>query len=210
MSSKLFGAADPTSDRRHAPATERNREPILAVLRRLFDRPATVLEIASGTGEHAIHFAGQLPWLTWQPSDVEEAMRRSVDAWAREKGIANVLPAIALDAAADEWPIDRADHLFSANMIHIAPPEACAGLLRGAGRILPAGGRLVLYGPFREGGVHTAPSNERFDADLRARDPSWGVRNLDDVIAAAAAEGLEHEETVRMPANNLTVVLRRS
>ena len=206
MAEKTKGAAQ----KRHAPATERNREPILDELRRLFATPGTVLEIASGTGEHAVYFAKHLPHLIWQPSDLDPGARESVDAWAQEGELGNLRPALALDAAADEWPLERADYVFSANMIHIAPIEACDGLLRGSARILPAGGRLVLYGPFREGGVHTAPSNERFDADLRSRNPAWGVRNLDEVAAAARTHGLFHEETVRMPSNNLVVVFRRA
>jgi SAM-dependent methyltransferase len=206
---KLFQSVEPSSVRRHAPATERNRDAILEILRRVFDRPGTVLEIASGTGEHAIYFAAALPHLTWQPSDRDPDLRQSIDAWAESAKLANLREAVDLDAAAESWPVEQADYLLCINMIHIAPPEAGEGLLRGAARVLPPGGKFVLYGPFREGGVHTAPSNERFDADLRARNPSWGVRNLDDVVAAAAARGLEHLETVRMPANNLTVVFRR-
>ena len=196
--------------KRHAPATERNREPILEVLSRLLTTPgALVLEIASGSGEHAAWFAAKLPHVTWQPSDVDAEARASIDAWAGEAGVANVKPAIALDAAAAKWPEMRADAIVCINMIHIAPPEACEGLLRGASTLLAWGAPLFLYGPFKVYGEHTAPSNARFDEDLRARNPTWGVRNLDDVIVRAAANGLAHEETVAMPANNLSVVFRR-
>lgn len=198
-----------TNLRRHAPATARNREPIAEVLARLLTQPATVLEIASGTGEHAAYFGARFPYLTWQPTDFDAESLPSIDAWATEAGVANVRKALQLDASADTWPVEHADAIFSANMIHIAPIEACEGLLRGAARVLPTGGLLILYGPFREGGVHTAPSNEAFDESLRARNPAWGVRNLDDVAATASARGLDQVETVRMPANNLVVVFRK-
>ncbi|MCW5889019.1 MAG: DUF938 domain-containing protein [bacterium] len=194
---------------RHAPATTRNRDPLLAVLRRLLPPAGTVVEIASGTGEHAAWFAAALPGLVWQPSDPDPEARASVAAWC--DGLANVRPPLALDARApDTWPVAAADALLCVNMIHIAPWAACEGLVAGAGRLLPAGAPLVLYGPYRVGGAHTAPSNAAFDADLRARNPAWGVRDLDDVVAAAAPHGLRLEETVAMPANNLTVVLRRA
>lgn len=209
MSRELFDPIAPTSARRHAPATARNRAPILEVLRRTFDRQGLVLEIASGTGEHAVHFAENLPHVQWQPSDPDEAMRASIDAWAAEARLPNLRQAIELDAAAERWPIDRADYVLSINMIHIAPWAACEGLMRGASRILPAGGKLVLYGPFREGGRHTAPSNERFDEDLRRRNPAWGVRDLEEVIRLAATRGLAHVETVEMPANNRMVIFAR-
>lgn len=201
---------DSLGERRHAPATVRNREPILEVLARVFDTPGTILEIASGSGEHAAFFGERLPHLIWQPSDLDASALPGIDAWVALAHASNVRPAIQLDAASDTWPIGAVDGIVSINMIHIAPIEACEGLLRGASRRLAPGRPLVLYGPFREGGVHTAPSNESFDESLRARNPAWGVRNLDDVVASAAAHGFAHEETVRMPANNLTVVFRRS
>jgi cyclopropane fatty-acyl-phospholipid synthase-like methyltransferase len=199
-----------TSDKRHAPATERNREPILAVLGPLLTSPGTrVLELASGSGEHAVWFARNLPHVTWQPTDVDPGARRSIDAWVAEAGIGNVLPAIALDAAAAEWPIDRTDAIVCINMIHIAPWGACEGLMRGAAKVTESGGLLFLYGPYKLHGAHTAPSNEAFDRDLRARDPAWGVRDLDEVLALADRYGFAHEATVAMPANNQSVVLRR-
>ncbi|NJK88973.1 MAG: DUF938 domain-containing protein [Myxococcales bacterium] len=199
---------DPGGPRRHAPATLRNREPLLSVLQRIFPVPAFILEVASGTGEHAAFFGTRLPHLTWQPSDIEPTLRASIDSWSKD--VWSVRPALHLDASSMSWPVERADGVVSVNLLHIAPWAVCEGLLSGAARVLSPGGALVLYGPFREGGRHTAPSNEAFDADLRDRDPSWGVRDLEEVRAVAGVLGLEHEETVRMPANNLTVILRRS
>ncbi|QQS12683.1 MAG: DUF938 domain-containing protein [Rhodospirillales bacterium] len=193
--------------RRRAPATERNRDPILAVLRSVLPARGVVLEIASGTGEHAAYFATGLPAIEWQPSDLEFAAVPGIDAW--NDALPNVRPAVALDVERAPWPLDEADALFCANMIHIAPWSAALGLLRGAGRILPPGGPLILYGPFKRGGRHTAPSNEAFDSSLRARDPAWGIRDLADVAAAAGIVGLTLDTVVEMPANNLTVVLRR-
>ncbi|MBR0672084.1 DUF938 domain-containing protein [Neoroseomonas soli] len=197
-----------TDDRRFAPATARNRDPILAVLRNVLPARGVVLEVASGTGEHAVHFAAAFPSLVFQPSDPNDAARASIDAWA--SGIANIRPALALDAAAPAWPVAEADAVLCINMIHIAPWSACEGLVRGAAVILPAGAPLVLYGPYKREGRHTAPSNEAFDADLRTRDPAWGVRNLEDVAALAAAAGFGPPEVTEMPANNLVVVFRRS
>ena len=193
--------------RRYAPAAARNREPILAVLREWLPATGLVLEVASGSGEHAAHFASALPGLTFQPSDPDPAALASIDAWA--EGLANLRPAVALDAAAANWPLDRADAVLCINMIHIAPPPAAEGLLRGAAALLPPGGALILYGPYRIGGRHTAPSNEAFDADLRARNPSWGVRDLEAVSASAAARGFGAPDIREMPANNLMLRFRR-
>ncbi|WP_198370673.1 DUF938 domain-containing protein [Roseomonas rosulenta] len=197
-----------TDARREAPAVARNRDAILAVLRGILPAYGLVLEVASGSGEHTLHFAPALPDLTFQPSDPDPEARASIDAWCA--GVANIRPALALDAAAPDWPVDRADAVLCINMIHIAPWAACEGLLRGAARLLPAGAPLVLYGPFRRAGVPTAPSNEAFDADLRARDPAWGLRELEAVSAAAAAAGFGPPAVTPMPANNLTVAFRRS
>ncbi len=199
-----------TDDRLDYAATGRNREAILDVLRRVLPERGFVLEIASGSGQHAAHFAQHLPGLTWQPTDVEEPALASIAAWAAHEDLSNVLPPIRLSTTDDPWPVASADAIFCANMIHIAPWEAGLGLVAGAGRVLAPGGPLVLYGPFREGGAHTAPSNESFDASLRSRDPSWGVRDLEAVIAAAAPHGLVFDRIVAMPANNRIVVLRRS
>jgi hypothetical protein len=193
--------------RRIAPAAARNREPILAELRRLLPDRGLVLEVASGTGEHCAHFATNLPGLVFQPSDPDADARASIDAWCA--GIPNIRPALALDAALGDWPLDRAEAVLCINMIHIAPWAATPGLLRGAARLLPPGAPLVLYGPFRRDGVTTAPSNEEFDSSLRARNPEWGLRRLEDVAAAAAAEGLGAPDISEMPANNLLVTLRR-
>jgi SAM-dependent methyltransferase len=193
--------------RRHAPATLRNREAILAVLRDALPARGLVLEVASGSGEHIVHFAAALPALDWQPSDPDEEARASIDAWVAESGVASIRPAVALDAAARDWSIDQADAILCINMVHISPWAATLGLMSGAGRLLPPGGLLYLYGPYRVGGA-MAPSNADFDADLRRRDPAWGVRDLETVAAAAAAEGLELERTVEMPANNLSVLFR--
>lgn len=197
------------SDAQTAPAVARNRDPILEVLRRVLPARGFVLEIASGTGEHAIHFAGALPGLTWQPSDPNANARSSIAAWRRSAALANMLPPIALDVTSQRWPVERADAVVCINMIHIAPWRAAEGLMAGAARVLSAGGVLFLYGPYKEAGRHTAPSNEAFDADLRARNPEWGVRDLDDVKALADQNGFDFAERVAMPANNLSVVFRR-
>jgi len=196
--------------RRFAPAAARNREPILAALRGRLPAAGLLLEVASGSGEHAVHLAAAFPDLAIQPSDPDPDARASIAAWAAETGLANIRPPLALDAAAAAaWPLAHADAVLCINMIHIAPWAAAEGLLRGAARILPPGAPLVLYGPFRQGRAHTAPSNEAFDASLRAQDPRWGVRDLEEVAALAATQGFGAPEVVPMPANNLTVVFRR-
>ncbi len=198
---------------RHAPATRRNRDPILAVLKRTLPRTGTVLEIASGTGEHAAWFAHHLPDLTWQPSDPDPEMRASITAWAASAGWTNLKAPLTLDTTDPELPkADLAADLVAIvniNMIHIAPWAACVGLMRAAGRLLPDGGILYLYGPFRRFGDHTAPSNAAFDASLRARDPEWGVRDLEDVEACATDNGIAIEDVTAMPANNFSAVFRR-
>ncbi len=194
--------------RRHAPATSRNREPILDVLRRVLPLAGLVLELASGSGEHAMFFAERLPELIWQPTDRELHALASIEAYRQTSGPANLRTPLLLDASA-EWPIAQADAVVCINMIHISPWAATEGLMAGAGAILPPGGILVLYGPFKEDGRHTADSNRLFDEDLRRRDPEWGVRDLADVSALAAVNGLEHNETVTMPANNRCVIFRK-
>ena len=194
--------------KRHAPATERNREPLAAVLREVLPSSGTVLEIASGTGEHAAYFARQFPDLTWQPSDADYEALNSIEAWGADSDAANLRPPVVLDAAGT-WPVDAADAIVCVNMVHISPWAATIGLMQGAGRVLPSGGPLVLYGPYRRAGVETAPSNEAFDQSLKARDPAWGLRDLEAVTAEAEANGLALERVVEMPANNLTVVYRR-
>jgi SAM-dependent methyltransferase len=197
------------TDARSAPATARNRDPILTVLRRILPARGTVLEIASGSGEHAAYFAHALPDLTWQPSDPDETARKSIAAHRERTDLPNLLPPLELDASKDTWPVTRVDAVIAINMIHIAPWEATQGLMAGAERVLLAGGVLYLYGPYKEHGQHTAPSNALFDADLMARNPEWGVRNLDDVRALAARHKFDFVERASMPANNLSVVFRK-
>lgn len=200
-------APDP---RRFAPAVARNRNPLLAAIRPLLPATGLVLEIASGSGEHAIHFAAAMPALTFQPSDPQPEARASIDAWVATAGLANIRPALAIDAAAPGWPVAAADAVLCINMIHISPWAATEGLVRGAAEILPAGAPLILYGPYRRNGAHTAPSNAAFDDDLRARDPAWGVRDLEAVAALAAEHGFGPASILEMPANNLTVVFGRA
>ncbi|HEX9461631.1 MAG TPA: DUF938 domain-containing protein [Alphaproteobacteria bacterium] len=199
----------PADARLFSPATERNCRPILDVLRQVLPPNGLVLEIASGGGQHAAFFAPQFPKLTWQPSDPDAAARASITAWAQSAGLPNLRPPIELDAARAEWPLKRADAVMCINMIHIAPWTACLGLLRGAAGVLPADGVLYLYGPYRRDGQHTAPSNTAFDADLKARNSDWGVRDVSAVAAEAAAAGFGPPNIIPMPANNLSVVFRR-
>ncbi|MBN3727750.1 DUF938 domain-containing protein [Burkholderia sp. Ac-20379] len=196
-------------ERLHAPAAERNREPILAVLREVLPAQGTVLEIASGSGQHAVHFAAALPHLEWQPTDPDPAALASIAAWAADAALPNLRAPRQLDVRADRWPLDAADAVVCINMIHIAPWEAACALIAGAARVLDGGGVLLLYGPYRRNGEHTAPSNAAFDAQLRRRDPSWGVRDLEAVTELAQAAGFEPERVVEMPANNLCVAFRR-
>lgn len=192
----------------HASAAERNRYPIQDVLRRWLPPRGLVLEIAAGSGLHAAWFAPRFPHLTWQPTDTDPSALASIAAWRDEAGANNLNPPLSLDVRAPSWPVERADAVFCANMIHIAPWDCARGLIQGAGRILPPGGVLILYGPFRVGG-RMAPSNQAFDESLRARDPAWGVRDLEAVGALAQAAGLDHLDIVTMPANNLSVVWRK-
>jgi SAM-dependent methyltransferase len=195
--------------RQHAPATQRNREPILAVLREVLPAQGLILEVASGSGEHAIHFAGAFPNLTFQPSDPDPAAVASIDAWAGESGVPNLRPAIRLDATAPRWPVAEADAILCINMIHISPWAATEGLIRQAARLLPAGGPLYLYGPYRQSDVPLAASNAVFDDSLRRRNPKWGLRELDAVAELAKAAGFGEPQVTAMPANNLSVVFRR-
>jgi SAM-dependent methyltransferase len=199
-----------TDLRRRAPAVSRNRQPILDVLARVLPARGTVLEIASGTGEHVVFFAAALPSLVWQPSERDDEAFGSVVAWTEAEALANVRAPIRLDVTAHPWPVETVDAIVNANMIHIAPWEACVGLMRGAGRHLAPGAVLVLYGPYRIGGQHTAASNAAFDADLRRRDPTWGVRDLEAVVETARVHGLALQERVAMPANNQTLVFTRA
>lgn len=198
------------SDAMRAPAVARNRDPILTVLRQTMPGQGTVLEIASGTGEHVVHFAAGLPHLTWQPSDVDETALASIAAHRALARLPNVLPPIVLDVAALPWPLARADAIVCINMLHIAPWAATAALMVGAERVLAPAGVLYIYGPFQDGGAHTAPSNAAFDASLRARNAEWGVRDLGEITDRALRHGLDPVARIEMPANNLSVVFRRS
>ncbi|MBU0724116.1 MAG: DUF938 domain-containing protein [Alphaproteobacteria bacterium] len=195
----------------HAPATLRNREALWAVLSRCLPATGLLLEIASGTGEHAAFMAPQMPdGLHWQPSDYATDALADIDAHARASGSTRIRPAIRLDVTAAVWPVEQADAIFCCNMIHIAPWAAAEGLFAGAGRLLSTGAPLVLYGPYRRNGQHTAESNAAFDESLQSRDPRWGVRCLEtEVVPLAAQAGFRLEEIVDMPANNLTLLFRR-
>lgn len=202
------GSGPAVAGKRHAPATQRNRDAIVAVLRDALPSSGLVLEVASGSGEHAVHFAGAFPDLDWQPSDPDPAALASIAAWRAEADLPNLRPPIRLDAAGD-WPVGQADAILCINMVHIAPWEATLGLLKGAGAALPPGGLVYLYGPYTRAGMDTAPSNLSFDASLKARDSRWGLRAVEDVIAAAEAEGLIFGRLIEMPANNLSLLFRR-
>lgn len=196
--------------RRHAPATARNGDAILAVLRDALPPAGMVLEVASGSGEHVVRFARALPDLEWQPSDPDAEARASIAAWVAASALANVRAPLAIDAGAGSWPIDRADAILCINMVHISPWAATTGLMVNAGALLPPGGLLYLYGPYRRGGRHEAASNAAFDADLRARDRAWGVRDLDAVADEASGQRLALTAVVEMPVNNLSVLFRRT
>ncbi len=195
---------------RSSPAALRNRDPILEVLRPRLSATGLVLEIAAGSGEHAVWLSRALPGLSWRPTDPDPDALASIAAWRAAEGPPNLLEPLALNASEpDAWPVDQADAIVCINMIHISPWAATQGLMAGAGRILPVGGLLYLYGPYREAGRSTAPSNEAFDASLKARNPAWGLRLTDDVAVLAAARGLALTDRIEMPANNLSLVFER-
>ncbi|MEZ4380159.1 MAG: DUF938 domain-containing protein [Nannocystaceae bacterium] len=204
---------DARDPRRFAPAAARNQAPIFAVLREHLPERGAVLELGAGSGEHAAAFAPRLPGLRWRPSDPDRAARASIDAWAAEVGAANIDPALELDAADATWPIGQDEEALAAilaiNVVHISPWSTAEGIFAGAGRHLGADGLLFLYGPYRIGGAHTAPSNAAFDASLRARDARWGVRDLEALCALGEAAGLQLRERVAMPANNFSLIFRR-
>jgi SAM-dependent methyltransferase len=189
-----------------SPSVARNRDPILAVLRRVLPQHGTVLEIASGSGEHAIYFAAALPHLIWQPSDADPGALRSIAAHRDAARLPNLQPPVELDAAMPPWPVVDAEAVVAINMLHISPWKAAVGLFTGASQVLRLGGVLYLYGPYREDGVHTSPSNAVFDESLRTRNPEWGVRDVRDVEKLARSKGLALMERVDMPANNLSLV----
>ena len=199
-------SSDPRQYRPHVP---RNRDPILDVLRRVLPERGLVLEIASGSGEHAAYFAQNLPQLAFQPSDPDRTALASATAHRDAAGLSNLLAPVHLDVTALSWPVERADAIICCNMIHIAPWAACEGLIAGAARVLAKGGILYLYGPYKIGGAHTAPSNQEFDGYLRNQNPAWGIRDLDEVTALAQRHNLTLVETVKMPANNLSVIFSR-
>jgi hypothetical protein len=197
--------------RRHMPATLRNRDAILAVLKDIVPRQGILLEIASGSGEHAAFMAPQLAPLVWQPSDYEVENLPSIDAYASDSGAENIRPALRLDVTQQPWPLTACDALLCCNMIHIAPWAAAEGLFAGAAAIMPAGAPLLLYGPFRRHGTQTAPSNAAFDDSLKSRNADWGVRCLDsEVVPLAQRQGFALERILEMPANNLTVIFRKA
>jgi SAM-dependent methyltransferase len=195
--------------RQYRPHVVRNRDPILDMLRRVLPAHGLILEIASGSGEHAAYFAKGLPALVWQPSDPDAQALTSIASHRAAAGAANLLAPLRLDVTSARWPVERADAMVCCNMIHISPWSVSEGLMAGAQRTLPPGGVLYLYGPYKIGGRHTAPSNEEFDLSLRARNPEWGIRDLADVTALAGRHGLVLAETVQMPANNQSVIFRR-
>lgn len=195
--------------KRIAPATQRNREAITSVLRDILPAKGVVLEVASGTGEHVVHFAAAFPDLTWQPSDYDPAGLASIEAWSSESGLPNILSPLRIDASAADWPLTRAEAIICINMAHIAPWEASEGLFAGAARLLAPGAPLYLYGPYREAGVATAESNEAFDVSLKARNPAWGLRSVEQMNALAAHSGFALEARVEMPANNLSLFYKR-
>lgn len=192
-----------------SPAAQRNREPIGAVLAEWLPESGLVLEVASGSGEHAAYFARAFPQLEWQPSDPDPEALSSIEAWRADSGLANLREPVILDAAAATWPVERADAVLNINMVHISPWEAALGLLDGAARLLPPGGPLILYGPWVVGGVETAPSNLAFDVDLKRRSPAWGLRRVEGFAREAEARGLALTDQREMPANNRMLLFLR-
>ena len=199
----------PTDARRENPSAERNKRPLLEVLRRVFPSEGLVLELASGTGQHAAFFTDQLPSLHWQPTDVDAHALPSIAAWRQASHPDRIRAPLLLDATADAWPVPQADAMLCVNMLQVSPWPATLGLLAGAARTLTAGGPLVIYSPMSRGGVHISPGNAAFDANLKSHDPRLGVRDADLLIEAATAAGLTHAQTVDMPANNTVLVFRR-
>lgn len=205
---RFYEAPAGSQARRSASAALRNREPIAEVLREWLPKSGTVLEVASGTGEHAVYFAERFPDLGWQPSDTHPDALASIAAWRDEAALPNLLPPIVIDASDPDWPIDRAAAVLNINMAHISPWGASLGLIEGAARVLPSGGPLILYGPWLKDDIETAASNFAFDADLKRRDPAWGLRRVEDFADAAAAAGFLLAATRQMPANNLMLLFR--
>lgn len=210
---KFFDPQAATSDspdlRLHAPATARNRDVILDILKNHLPAQGTVLEFASGTGEHACHFASGLPTITWQPSDIDTNHLSSINAWRDHLSAGNVNDPIHLDATTD-WPtIDGLAAICAINLIHISPWIVCKSLIEGANHHLPSGGMLFLYGPYKRSGVHTAPSNQSFDTSLQARNSEWGVRDMETVTELAAENGFQAPIVIPMPANNFSLIFKK-
>ena len=207
---RRFYEAPAAGARRSAPAALRNREPIADVLRDWLPKHGLVLEIASGTGEHAAFFAERFPGLDWQPTDVHPDALASIAGWREAGDLPNLRPALRLDASTSDWPLDRADAVISINMVHISPWASALGLIEGAARLVGPGGALILYGPWLKDDIPTVPSNLDFDADLKRRDPAWGLRRVEDFAAVAEPRGFALEEVRQMPANNLIMLWRKS
>jgi len=209
MSGDRFYEEPGPDDRRSAPAAQRNREPIAEVLGEWLPTHGLVLEIASGTGEHAVYFAERFPDLDWQPSDIDPGALRSIRAWRAHSKLRNVAEPVVLDASSREWQIDRADAVISINMVHISPWSSALGLLDGAERLLEAGAPLILYGPWLSDEIETAQSNLQFDSDLKRRNPEWGLRKVEQLDAEAAKRGMGLAEMRQMPANNFMLLFRK-
>jgi SAM-dependent methyltransferase len=192
-----------------SPSAERNKGPIAEILMRVLPAQGEVLEVSSGTGQHVLHFAQAMPHLRWQPTEQDADSLKSIESWLRQSPVPNVRAPLRLDVHDTIWPVHQVAAVLCINMIHIAPPSAAEALLRGAGKVIAPGGLLFLYGPYRRQGEHTAPSNQAFDDRLKAQNPEWGVRNLEDIVRLASIVGLALEQTHDMPANNLSVVFRK-
>jgi hypothetical protein len=210
MAGDRFYEAPAVGAQRSAPAALRNRQPIAEVLAQWLPAGGLVLEIASGTGEHAVFFAERFPSLDWQPSDIHPDALASIAAWREANDLANLRPPLVIDASSPDWPIDEADAVLSINMVHISPWTSALGLIAGAARLLRSGAPLILYGPWLKDDVPIVPSNLDFDADLKRRNPEWGLRRVEDFAAAAAPSGFTLEATRQMPANNLMLLFRKA
>lgn len=209
MSGERFYESPALGRLRSAPAAVRNREPIAEVLGEWLPPSGLVLEIASGTGEHVVHFADRFPALDWQPSDIHSDALQSIEAWREQAELANVRPPVVIDASSQDWPVDRADAILSINMVHISPWTSALGLLDGAARLLAPEAPLILYGPWVRDDTATAPSNLDFDSQLKSRNPEWGLRRVEEFSAAAEERGLQLVELRAMPANNMMLFFRR-
>jgi hypothetical protein len=210
MAGDRFYEAPAVGAQRSAPAALRNRQPIAEVLAQWLPAGGLVLVIASGTGEHAVFFAERFPSLDWQPSDIHPDALASIAAWREANDLANLRPPLVIDASSPDWPIDEADAVLSINMVHISPWTSALGLIAGAARLLRTGAPLILYGPWLKDDVPIVPSNLDFDADLKRRNPEWGLRRVEDFAAAAAPSGFTLEATRQMPANNLMLLFRKA